>query len=180
MWWINFNRKTYINGFTLHSKVNVITIVFSNYNKKKFSRQPIHMLVRAGVTNYKSEEGQTVNVSAIYNHPDFLLKTYENDISILKLKEPLVLGDKVALVEITKTEPKAKEIAFAAGWGSTSTSKFSDELLYVKLPIVDRNECKTLLKPSLFTDDMICAGYMEGIYDTCKVSFCTLLYHLIP
>lgn len=63
-------------------------------------------------------------------------------------------------------------MATVVGWGRTAEDHpTSDELRMVNLPILSKEECKDAgyLK-SRITENMFCAGYLDGKKDSCFVS----------
>lgn len=59
----------------------------------------------------------------------------------------------------------------AIGWGRIGEGEpISEDLRKVDLPIMSREECKQSDYPKdRFTDNMFCAGYLEGERDSCNV-----------
>ena len=79
--------------------------------------------IMAGDTNKR--EGQTIQIAEVINHPDYDSSTINNDIAIIKLSEPLVLGDNVQTICLPDGPLELEEGAdcFASGWGRTQYGK---------------------------------------------------------
>lgn len=68
--------------------------------------------------------------------------------------------------------------AIASGWGTLKESgKPACILQEVELPVMSNEECKqTNYSASMISDNMLCAGYPEGLKDSCQVRYST--FHL--
>lgn len=64
------------------------------------------------------------------------------------------------------------------GWGRTGETKpVSDELRKVSLPILSQEECDQAgYAKNRITENMFCAGYLEGERDACFVSLHLKIY----
>uniref|UniRef100_A0A8C2YYY5 MBL associated serine protease 1 n=1 Tax=Cyclopterus lumpus TaxID=8103 RepID=A0A8C2YYY5_CYCLU len=125
------------------------------------------------------------SVEKIFLHPNFQPDNYNNDIALLRLEE------QVEFTEFIRPDdppsPLPNTLGLVAGWGisnfnttssSSDPSKLtadpemtSDLLQYVKLPVVSQDECEgSYASRSVsynITDNMFCAGFLEGGKDTC-------------
>jgi len=114
----------------------------------------------------------TSNVREIINHPQYDSVTKDNDIAILKLKTPLDFNDDVkpACLPDPSFSPENGDLGVVSGWGRVSRrSGVSDDLKFVTLPLLNNEVCLnwTSLYQSVLTDNMFCAGYVEGKKDSC-------------
>ena len=135
--------------------------------------QPWTVMVVAGELqlNQQTAAGQRKGVDAITIHPDFNGSTLQNDIAILTLKEPFKLTPEINVAPLSAETVAPNSICQVAGWGYPSDDfpVVSNDLMYVDLPIVNRDVCLKLLEN--ITDlppGMFCAGYMEGMKDACQ------------
>lgn len=56
------------------------------------------------------------------------------------------------------------------GWGATQEhGAISDKLLEVQVPIMANSECRRTGYGNKITANMMCAGYKEGMKDSCQV-----------
>jgi len=116
-----------------------------------------------------------VDVEEITMHPEYDKRKIDNDIALLKLKEP---------VEITKASfitpaclPADNENTFegeeavVAGWGATEQGgDVSPQLQRVEVPVLTNKQCnwRTLYLGKI-TDNMLCAGELtSGGKDSCQ------------
>lgn len=98
-------------------------------------------------------------------HPDYIGD--DNDIALFELQEPIT---DITPVILDRASPLAANTpSWVAGWGvSTEGSQTSEPaLMEVFVPLVDVNDCNRSYGGGV-TDNMICAGYMEGGKDSCQ------------
>ncbi|XP_064630805.1 transmembrane protease serine 3-like [Lineus longissimus] len=131
--------------------------------------------------NGRVETLYKVTPDKIIAHPEYRNKTSLNsidrisyDIGLIKLAEPLPLGDflnPVCLPEEDEMLPNGME-CFASGWSDTNTSsgEMSSEIRHVVLRLIDNDECTRMLNKSKIgvDDGELCAYAPEGGKDTCK------------
>ncbi|KAG8509054.1 Complement C1s subcomponent [Galemys pyrenaicus] len=104
---------------------------------------------------------------------------FDNDIALIRLKNPVKLGPKVSPICLPGTssdyDPSQGELGQISGWGRTETKYFVPKLMGAKLPIVPLSKCQEVketdngmdIKDFIFTDNMICAGGEQGV-DSCS------------
>ena len=120
--------------------------------------------------SFKNSKGKRYNIEKVVSNPNYSPITNDNDIALLKLAETQIeisSFPKIANISL----PKGKE-AFVAGWGNTigypsNEQSFPDRLQELLVPIVDWNICNEAFFGEL-TNNMICAGYLEGGKDSCQ------------
>jgi len=115
---------------------------------------------------------QTIKASEIHIHENYGRGTYVNDIALIKLSGDVssdnIIG-KLSTVSDLMYEIGTK--ATVAGWGATNVDGTfsSDELLKLEVPVVGRDVCNEFVSYNGdITTDMICAGYKEGVKDSCS------------
>uniref|UniRef100_A0A8C8GV84 trypsin n=1 Tax=Oncorhynchus tshawytscha TaxID=74940 RepID=A0A8C8GV84_ONCTS len=109
--------------------------------------------VRLVEHNIKVPEDTEQHMSARFiRHPDYNSGTQDSDITLIKLSPPATLNSYVSLV---------------SGWGSLRAMRYHDTLQCVEVPLLTDNTC---LEACFFqmTENMICAGFMEGGKDSCQ------------
>uniref|UniRef100_U3JPU1 complement subcomponent C1r n=1 Tax=Ficedula albicollis TaxID=59894 RepID=U3JPU1_FICAL len=119
-------------------------------------------------------------VRRIFIHPDFNPKDEHNfngDIALLELKNPVTLGP--TLLPICLPDPTNTSfythghMGYVSGFG-VDKNRISSSLKYVSLPAVARENCQSWLDsnkkgiPMVFSENMFCAGFLEGKQDTCQ------------
>ncbi|XP_053548691.1 chymotrypsinogen A-like [Bombina bombina] len=108
-----------------------------------------------------AEAIQSLAVSKVFTHPQWNSNTISNDISLLKLATPAVLGDRVApicLADIGE-EYVGGRLCVTSGWGKTRYNAFTtpSKLQQTALPLLTNTQCKTYWGSNIL-DSMICAG----------------------
>ncbi|MCH8557632.1 MAG: trypsin-like serine protease [Balneolia bacterium] len=133
--------------------------------------------IRAGVTNKNDTSGQDRQAVEIINHPDYVSVTTGNDISLLRLGEPLDLSDPNVEAIWTSTEmhnalgfEDEDVISVITGWGRLSSGGVSPQILQAaEVPIVSNEQAQVGYPNVTITDDMIAAGlWGEGGVDACQ------------
>ena len=109
--------------------------------------------------------------------------SHENDIALIRLKKPLDLKDKsvptpVCLPVKPGTGVYEGKTFTVTGWGyghenAKGTAKVLQKL---DVPHIKWAKCKELYLPEIISENMICAGYLEGGKDACQVGSDTNLY----
>uniref|UniRef100_A0A6P4E1D8 Trypsin-1 n=1 Tax=Drosophila rhopaloa TaxID=1041015 RepID=A0A6P4E1D8_DRORH len=113
------------------------------------------------------------NVSRIKVHELFNPRSFENDIAVLRLNQPVDMENQrlrpICLPILSYSFDH--ELAIVTGWGSQTEGGFSsDTLREVEVVVLSQSDCRnsTSYKPGHITDNMMCAGYVsEGGKDAC-------------
>ncbi|XP_057901201.1 complement C1r subcomponent isoform X1 [Melospiza georgiana] len=119
-------------------------------------------------------------VRRIFVHPDFNPQDEHNfngDIALLELKNPVTLGPTllpICLPDATNTSFYTHgHMGYVSGFG-VDKNRISSDLKYVSLPAVAQEKCQSWLDsnkkgiPMVFSENMFCAGFLEGKKDTCQ------------
>lgn len=126
-------------------------------------------------------DGFVQHVTAVVVHPQYDVRTLENDIALLKLA-PLTASQQrhdramhrrvielPTVDELELAEPYSE--VTATGWGRIAEAgPASNMLLYVNVPTVDTNSCREAYAPLGYSvaDTMLCAGFRSGGRDACQ------------
>lgn len=106
-------------------------------------------------------------------HPNYVPASTDNDIALLRLRQPIVYGTyavPVCLPHKTMAERELWRVRLhtVSGWGRRAengpTSRF---LRRLSVPRIHTEDCLRASNVSL-TSNMFCAGYIEGKEDSCK------------
>jgi len=123
----------------------------------------------AGIYNLSTDMGELRNVEVIYEHGDYDDETFENDIALLELEEPLELSDSVAIILPANTDDPLEigQMYTLAGWGALDENGtvYSPDLYTVEVPAVSLEYCNEVLGG--IYDTNICAGGVKG-EDSCQ------------
>jgi len=112
------------------------------------------------------ESGEVVQVSSVHTLPCFDAEMATCDFAILFLNQPVTSVEDFALVAPGTPNPGVHVTIL--GWGRTSEGgSKSPVLMEAQEPVWSLADCRAR-HPNWFTDDMICAGYLEGGVATCN------------
>lgn len=118
--------------------------------------------VRAGST-FTDGGGQRRNVVSVILHPDFNLRTLENDIALLKLDKSFTLGENIQVVKLPLPSLNIlPRTLLVAGWGNPDATDSESEprLRGTVVKVINQRLCQRLYshlhRP--ITDDMVCAA----------------------
>ncbi|EDW93777.2 trypsin beta [Drosophila yakuba] len=118
--------------------------------------------VRAGST-FTDEGGQERDVESVILHPDFNLRTLENDIALLKIGKSFTLGENIQVVKLPLPGLNIlPRTLLVAGWGTPNANDSESEprLRGTMVEVIDQRRCQRLYshlhRP--ITDDMVCAA----------------------
>uniref|UniRef100_A0A8C5F2B4 Peptidase S1 domain-containing protein n=1 Tax=Gopherus evgoodei TaxID=1825980 RepID=A0A8C5F2B4_9SAUR len=121
-------------------------------------------------------------------HPGYNSASKDNDIMLIKLLTPANLNKNVQPLELPTSCPSPKEECVVSGWGTTKspqcTAVSNDPgpgsnpkslgLLYFppvlhcgKVSIFSQEQCRSIY-PRYYTENMLCAGVLEGGIDSCQ------------
>ncbi|XP_034047180.1 trypsin-1-like [Thalassophryne amazonica] len=113
------------------------------------------------------------SVTRIIQHPNFVLATYNNDISLMQLSEDVNFTDYImpACLAASGSTFTDGTDTYVTGWGRISAAESvpSSRLRQLLLPVVGPRRCKCdYVGVSDINDNMICAGRPQGGMDACK------------
>ncbi|XP_061780149.1 coagulation factor VII-like isoform X2 [Nerophis lumbriciformis] len=129
----------------------------------------------AGEHNTEVTEGteQVIQVSEIIMHERYVKTTADNDIALLRLTAPIVYTP-YAVAACLPTKSLAERELWAvsmhtvSGWGRRAENGPTSHLLRrLRVPRIRTQQCVEESGVAL-TDNMFCAGYIQGQQDSCK------------
>ncbi|EDS32664.1 coagulation factor VII [Culex quinquefasciatus] len=117
---------------------------------------------------------QDINVEQIIRHPGHSDRSKKNDIALLRLERPAVLGRSVIPICLPNGSPEQRIVnpsfLVVSGWGLTENGTSFDVLRYARVPPVSLEDCGIKLRgldATLRLDQsQICAGGVDQI-DNC-------------
>ncbi|XP_069775999.1 serine protease 55-like isoform X2 [Narcine bancroftii] len=128
-----------------------------------------HLSVEMGTINLTHQAGQRHRVAEVRVHPDFNFSVFEADVALLQVKDAITFSDSQEPVLLPPgTEAKSTFWApcFVIGWGVTWKERRPAILQEVEVEMVDWQRCQSWM-PGL-TQNMLCAGFVEGGRDACQ------------
>lgn len=115
-------------------------------------------------------KGILTGVSDIKNHPSYNPRTYENDVSVLKVIIRFQYSAKVFRIKLPRVNQIIQdgELAKVTGYGLQQENGISDDRLrMVAVLIVSQIKCNNFYENMIYST-MICAGLDEGGKDSCQ------------
>ncbi|NXB83232.1 FA10 factor, partial [Vidua chalybeata] len=126
------------------------------------------------VDREKKEQSESMHtVDKIFVHSKFIVETYDNDIALLKVKEPIRFSEYVIAAclpkadfanEVLMNQKSGRVSGFGREFEGGRTSK---KLKVLEVPYVNRNTCKQSTNLAI-TENMFCAGYDTEQKDACQ------------
>ena len=147
-------------GGTIISPSYVITAAHC----MQYPAQVIEVLIAEHDTanKYESQHFYRAAVEDVIIHQGYNAATINNDIALLKLKEPIEFSDHVYPAFLSQSEPKKGDSVVATGWGHTTyQGTVSNVLREVDLTVQGRKECEAAfanVHSFTLTSNMICAN----------------------
>jgi hypothetical protein len=116
---------------------------------------------------------QRSKVTKVYIHPDYPGTSYDNDIALMRLENPVSVASYATLntsstLSGNATVPRNVTVT---GWGATlQGGSASPQLLQATFPVVDDETCSEAYRPPKYklTGNMLCAGLPKGGSAPCK------------
>ncbi|KAL7988499.1 hypothetical protein Chor_007418 [Crotalus horridus] len=127
--------------------------------------------VRLGEHSLTKNDGseQYIDSVKVIRHPSYNSRTLDNDIMLIKLSKPASLNSRVSAVSLPNSCAASGAKCLISGWGNTlsSGSSYPDLLQCLTAPILSQSQCSRAY-PGKITNNMFCAGYLEGGKDSCQ------------
>lgn len=107
-------------------------------------------------------------------HPKYNFYTYENDLALVQLDQPIQFPPHVAPICLPPDNiDLLGRNATVTGWGRLNEGGTLPTILQeVRVPIVSNDKCKDMFlsagRPEYIPDIFLCAGYEEGGRDSCQ------------
>lgn len=120
---------------------------------------------------------QVRQVREIHVNFDYNPTSYDNDIALVQLDEPVDLTPRVRPVCLP-TDRSARvhlqegKLGVVTGWGLTQSGDYADVLSEAVLPVVQNEKCQEAYEaagvPLTVSEAMFCAGHANGTADACS------------
>lgn len=112
---------------------------------------------------------QTRGVEQVIMHSKYNQYNLNNDIALIKLDKEVDVTKMVKPACLPKLfEPlPAGTMCYTTGWGNVQGTCCDQKLKQTMVPVIGNSDCDGYY-PGQITDNMICAGYVEGGQDACQ------------
>uniref|UniRef100_A0A1Y9IVM0 Peptidase S1 domain-containing protein n=1 Tax=Anopheles minimus TaxID=112268 RepID=A0A1Y9IVM0_9DIPT len=124
----------------------------------------LERLTLLGGTTQRTDDasGIVFQVDKVVTHPEFVQKTYLNDVAIIRSSTSFLDHPGLAIVPIATElyNLKVNSIATVSGWGLTAQdSNLAPTLRTVNIPITSYSKCVAKWRPVRIVKTAICAGH---------------------
>ncbi|XP_028325995.1 trypsin-3-like [Gouania willdenowi] len=129
--------------------------------------------VRLGEHDIWEPEGteQHIMSAKFIRHPSYNPRSQDNDIMLIKLSQRANLNSYVRPVTLPSKCASDGTMCQVSGWGSLRASdegsRYPHKLQCLEVPLLSEDTCFNAY-PFQITENMICAGYLEGGKDSCQ------------
>uniref|UniRef100_A0A673B270 trypsin n=1 Tax=Sphaeramia orbicularis TaxID=375764 RepID=A0A673B270_9TELE len=137
----------------------------SRLNDCNLSRSDVE--VRLGEHDIWEPDGteQHIMSAKFIRHPDYNSRTQDSDIMLIKLSQPATLNNYVRPAALPTKCAADGTMCQVSGWGSLP--RYPAKLQCLDVPLLSDDTCFNAY-PFQITENMICAGYLEGGKDSCQ------------
>ena len=173
-WQVFIHAGPYMCGGILVHESWVLTAAHCVTDDHDQAITPAAVWVVLGEYNRSTIDGteQKITITQVIVHPDYDASINNNDIALLQLATPAVIGDAVGIIQPVFSLTDDALVAIGAqatvtGWGTTAEGSMTSlELREVIVPLVSNEQCNHTY--GIITDNMLCAGYENGGKDSCQ------------
>ncbi|XP_023209481.1 serine proteinase stubble-like [Centruroides sculpturatus] len=139
---------------------------------------PSRMRIRVGEHDFGSTNEpfpeMEKNVGGKVLHPGYNVFTYEHDLALVRLTDPLVFRPHVFPICLPSTDDAfAGREAVITGWGRLREGGILPSVLQeVRVPIISNQRCREMFRQAgkleVVPETFLCAGFAEGGRDSCQ------------
>ncbi|KAG7334765.1 hypothetical protein KOW79_001361 [Hemibagrus wyckioides] len=113
------------------------------------------------------------SLTAAYVHPSYNSKSSDNDLALLQLSSPVTFTTYITPVCLAASGSTffTDLQSWVTGWGNIKTGvslPSPGTLQEVQVPIIGNRKCNCLYGVGSITDNMVCAGLLQGGKDSCQ------------
>ncbi|XP_068148186.1 trypsin eta [Drosophila tropicalis] len=154
-------------GASLLDNRTLVTAAHCVYN-----RLAENFLIVGGTDQRAGMDGYVTRAEKIVIHDLYNASITDNDIALIFLSPALPIREdniKLSAISVASERPSVGTYATVSGWGTTTESGLSSNLLQqVQVPVVDSTSCQEAYDWRPISDGMLCAGLPNGGKDACQ------------
>lgn len=167
---VNFPNDKLCGGslIKIKNKHYVLTAAHCVYG---YSARQLSVVAGALRLSKKSANEQTRQVTGVTVHSKYEdgSELYQNDIALLGIQQNFQENSYVSPIGLPKRRQGTSGNSVVSGWGyEKENGRASDNLKWVRLPIIGNSECAKSYESGRVTSLNLCAGYKEGGKDSCQ------------
>ncbi|XP_018331018.1 trypsin alpha-3 isoform X2 [Agrilus planipennis] len=165
---VSFRVKSLNHHFCAGTIISERAVLTAAHCFETYSANSVVAVVGDLDISATSRETVHMEVAAILSHADYNRTSIENDVAVAMTKEIFSWTSTVNFLPLANNTPQGGTECYISGWGSTYyEGPASPKLLYAIVLIINKTVCNSVYGNKI-TEDMLCAGYLNGTADACS------------
>ncbi|XP_057193678.1 serine protease 27-like [Triplophysa rosa] len=172
-WQVSLHSSTYGGHFCGGSLINNEWVLTAAHCLSGVTTSSIHVYLGRKTQQEVNVHEVSRTVSSLIIHTAYSSITNDNDIALLRLSSPVTFTDYIRPVCLASQNSvfASGTSSWITGWGDILNGVSLPAPLALQetvVPVVPNIQCNFLLGAGSVTNNMMCAGYVQGGKDTCQ------------